>query len=264
MNHWRVTYATEPSTVTDNWHRISRRSGTLGLYYTSISSISIDSNHSLTQSVHMCTIYELVVWGTVIHPTLGDNLLKYVFFFNLFSILVRTVVVVVIRCSHRLCYSNITKRNSSIGVMTRTMPTVHHAVDEIEMTITPTPIRSQVMPKARTWNGFYKLDDLHSFTRAGIQFAFSRPRQTDRHRHTHTHTYLVELFSFLWELLKPRTYTHMTYYIRRYGCVLYPTAYTLIKNIFTEFSEAKRQPVNKTKIEFGRIGPDNNLPLHEK
>lgn len=82
MNHWRVTYATEPSTVTDNWHRISRRSGTLGLYYTSISSISIDSNHSLTQSVHMCTIYELVVWGTVIHPTLGDNLLKYVFFFQ--------------------------------------------------------------------------------------------------------------------------------------------------------------------------------------
>lgn len=55
----------------------------------------------------------------------------------------------------------------------RTMPIDHHAVDEIETMTTPTPIRSQVMPKARTWNGFYKL--------ARPRTNNLRAQSTDRH-----------------------------------------------------------------------------------
>lgn len=63
----------------------------------------------------------------------------------------------------------------------RTMPTDHHAVDEIEMMITPTPIRLQVMPKARTWNGFYKL----------VEFCTKHSASTD--------TYLTGIIHFFGE-----------------------------------------------------------------
>lgn len=66
----------------------------------------------------------------------------------------------------------------------RTMPIDHHAVDEIEMMTTPTPIRLQAMPRARTWNDFYKL----AKHRTNILQAHSKHRQTE--------TYLTGLIFF--------------------------------------------------------------------